>query len=358
MRLANYTDRDLQHLCVTTDQTIMDAMHVMSKAGLRLVPVIAPDTKAFVGVAADGDLRRFLTSGGTLEDTLERAVNTTPTFITEDMPQTEVRSLMLRKDVEFLPLVKNGKLTSLYVLWATSGQQDQALSAVIMAGGLGSRLAPLTDTCPKPLLPIAGKPILTHIIEGLQEQGVSRLVLSVNYLSEMIIDHYGDGSELGVEISYVHEVQRMGTGGALSLVDTTDLSEPFLCLNGDILNNIDIDALRLQHQQNHWDATMVVRDFSYTVPYGVVNVSDTNAFLGTEEKPTVHYRINAGFYMLSKSVLSVVPRGVFYDLPTLFTDLTTRGMESGTFLHSGRWIDVGNVPELERARAIFESQKS
>lgn len=358
MRLANYTDRDLQHLCVATDQTVMDAMQMMSKVGLRLVPVVDPVTRAFAGVVADGDLRRFLTSGGALDDTLERAVNRTPTHIDTEMSLTEVRSLMLRRGVEYLPLVTDGRLISLYVLWATSGQQDEALSAVIMAGGLGSRLAPLTDTCPKPLLPIAGKPILTHIIEGLQEQGVTRLVLSVNYLSEMIMDHYGDGSELGVDISYVHEVQRMGTGGALSLVDTAALSEPFLCLNGDILNNIDVDALRLAHQENHWDATMVVRDFSYTVPYGVVNVSETDDFLGTEEKPTIHYRINAGFYMLSKSVLSVVPRGVFYDLPTLFTDLATRGMKSGTYLHSGRWIDVGNVPELERARAILEGQKT
>lgn len=350
MRLANYTGRDLKNLCVLKKQTVRDAMQIMSDAGLRLIPVISSD--GFVGIAADGDLRRFISRGGTLEDEVGKAANLSPKIIEHDMPASEVRTYMLSQGVEYLPLVSQGRLVSLYVLWATS--TPQTLTAVIMAGGLGSRLAPLTDDCPKPLIPIGGKPILTHIIQNLQSQGVTNFVISVNYLSEMIIDHYGDGTDLGVEISYVHEKERMGTGGSLSLLDAAKVSEPFLCLNGDILNDIDIASLQELHQTKQWNATMVVRDFQYTVPYGVVNVSEGGTFLGAEEKPTSHYMINAGFYLLSKSILNVIPRGEFYDLPTLFSDLLERGMNGGTFLHSGRWIDVGNIAELERARSIFE----
>lgn len=356
MRLANYTRRDLAHLCVDQDQTVLEAMQVMSKAGLRLIPVVSHDDGAFVGVAADGDLRRFIAGGGRLEDPVGHAANRNPYQIGTDLPSSEVRSLMRQRGVEYLPLVKEGKLSALYVLWATSG--PARLSAVIMAGGLGSRLAPLTNDCPKPLIPLAGKPILAHIIEGLRDQGVTQIVLSVNYLADLIVDHFGDGSDLGVSITYVHETERLGTGGALGLVDTSALSEPFLCLNGDILNDINVDELLEQHQSHNWDATMVVRDYTYTVPYGVVNVTDDESFDNAEEKPTVHYRINAGFYMLSKSVLTVVPRDVFYDLPTLFSDLREREMRGGTYLHPGRWIDIGSIAELDRARAIFEGPKA
>ncbi len=352
MRLANYTGTDLQSLCVRDDQTILEAMKIMSKVGLRLVPVVTATDSTFLGVVADGDIRRFLSGGGQIDAPVGQATNLKPFTLSDELPQTEVRALMMRRGVEYLPLVQNGQLSSLYVLWVTS--DTEALTAVIMAGGLGSRLAPLTDDCPKPLLPLGGKPILSHIIENLRDQGVSRFVLSTNYLAEMIVDHFGDGSALDVSISYVHETSRMGTGGALGLIDAAELSEPFLCLNGDILNDIDVDALRLQHQSNHWDATMVVRDFSYTVPYGVVNVAPDESFVGAEEKPTAHYRINAGCYMLSKSVLRVVPSDEFYDLPTLFSDLQTRGMKGGTYVHPGRWIDIGDIAELKRARAIFE----
>lgn len=352
MRLANYTEADLTRFCVRDDHTVLEAMQVMSKAGLRLVPVVTASNNTFAGVAADGDIRRFLANGGQMDAPVGQAANHAPATLDHDISLADVRALMMRRGLEYLPQVKDGKLHSLYVLWVAS--DTKATTALIMAGGLGSRLAPLTNTCPKPLLPLAGKPILSHIIENLRDQGVSRFVLSINYLSQMIVDHYGDGAAMDVSISYVHETTRMGTGGALGLVDAAELSEPFLCLNGDILNDIDVDALRMQHQSNYWDATMVVRDYSMTVPYGVVNVGDSEEFVTAVEKPTAHYRINAGCYMLSKSVLSVVPRDTFYDLPTLFTDLQQRGMKGGTYLHKGRWIDIGDIAELKRARAIFE----
>ncbi|SPH16879.1 UTP--glucose-1-phosphate uridylyltransferase [Defluviimonas aquaemixtae] len=353
MRLTTLTGEDLRRVCVRTDQSVRESMAVMSDAGLRLAPVLDAESGRFYGVAADGDLRRFLAANGSLEAPVSDAANRNPVVLEEVLNPTEVRSRMLWRGIEYLPLLRGDRLEALYVLWTVSA--PERLTAVIMAGGLGSRLKPLTDACPKPLIKLGGKPILTHIIEHLRNEGVGRFVLSINYLGDMIVDHYGDGASLGVEIAYVHETSRMGTGGALGLIDPATLSEPFVCLNGDILNDLDLNALRERHLSSGWDATMVVRDHNYTVPYGVVRKTDDGSFVGSEEKPTMVFQINAGIYMLSKSVLPVVPKGRFYDLPTLFEDMRTRDLRSGTFTHQGRWIDVGTREEYERALDIFEA---
>lgn len=355
MRLAKYQNRDLDHLCAGEANTVRETMAIMNQSGLRLVPVKSEIGNAFLGVVADGDLRRFLVAGGSLEAKVGQATNRSPVVISTDASSTEIRSLMLRRGIEYLPLVVDGELRAFYVLWTAN--TPKKLTAVIMAGGLGSRLAPLTDNCPKPLLELNGKPILSYIIEHLRDQGVTRFILSVNYLSEMIIDYYGDGSAMDVDIEYIHETKRMGTGGSLSTIDTEALSDPFLCLNGDLLSDIEVNDLQQQHRAENWDATMVVRDHNYTVPYGVVRQSDGGQFMGSDEKPTMTFKINAGIYMLSKSVLSVIPRNSFYDLPNLFDDLRSRDMRGGTYTHHGRWIDIGNFVDLERARKIYEENQ-
>ena len=352
MRLAKYQNRDLDHLCAQEASTVRETMAIMNQSGLRLVPVTADADGSFLGVVADGDLRRFLVAGGSLEAKVGEATNRSPVLVGKDASSSEIRSLMLRRGIEYLPLVVENQLRAFYVLWAANTPKQ--LTAVIMAGGLGSRLAPLTDNCPKPLLELNGKPILSHIIEHLRDQGVTRFILSVNYLSEMIVDYYGDGAALDVSIEYVHETKRLGTGGSLGMIDTEALSDPFLCLNGDLLSDIEVNDLQQQHRAENWDATMVVREHNYTVPYGVVRESEGGQFMGSDEKPTMTFKINAGIYMLSKSVLSVIPRNSFYDLPGLFDDLRSREMRGGTYTHHGRWIDIGNFVDLERAKKIYE----
>lgn len=351
MRLISYTGDQLAAASVHSGQSIRETMSIMSRAGLRFVPVI-DDAGRLIGGTADGDIRRYLTAGGNLDDEIVLACNRHPKALTETMDPGHLRNHMTAIGVESLPQVDGDRLVALHVLWVTVGGPE--MTAVIMAGGLGSRLAPLTDHCPKPLLPVGDRPMLAHIIEHLHGQGVRRFVLSVNYLSGMIIDHFGDGSDMGVEIHYVHETMRMGTGGSLGLIDPDLLSEPFLVLNGDLLNDLDVDAMRDAHTAGGWDATMVVRQHHYTIPYGVVRSGKGGEFLEAQEKPTFEYRINAGMYLLSKSVLSLVPEMTFYDLPTLFTDLAGNGLTGGTHVHPGRWIDIGSLADYERAQSIFE----
>ena len=355
MQLISHTAEKLQSFRVSPQDSLRRTMETMSRAGLRFVPV-TDHAGAMVGAVADGDIRRYIAAGGRLDDPVQPAANPNPVRIEQPMPVADIRALMLRRGIESLPELRSGRLHALHVL--SVGTVPNELTAVLMAGGLGSRLSPLTDNCPKPLLMMGDKPILTHIIEQLRDQGIRRFILSVNYLAEMLVNHYSDGRELGISIEYVHETQRMGTGGALGLIDAQSLPDHFLVCNADLLNDIDVPLLLQTHRDNGWDATMVVREHSYTIPYGVVKRSQTGDFVGAEEKPTMHYCINAGIYMLSRSVLDIVPKDIFYDLPTLFSDLPSHGMRGGTYTHSGRWIDIGNITDFNRARSIYEGSKT
>lgn len=354
MKLIHYTNSRLHAVCVPDSCSLREAMAVMNQSSLRLVPVVRADNHALVGVLADGDIRRYLAGAGTVDDPVTSAANVTPRVRDTALDPKDARSEMQARGVEYLPVTQDGVITDLYVLWAINA--PLALTAVIMAGGLGSRLAPYTDNCPKPLVELGDKPILTHIIEHLRAQGVRRFVLCLNYLGQMIVNRYGDGSAMDVSISYVHETKRLGTGGALSLISPDLLSEPFLSMNGDILTDVDVNALYETHQASGWEGTMVTRDFQYTVPYGVIRRDDTGGFEGSEEKPTLSFPINAGIYMLSKNVLPLIPKDTYFDLPSVFDALTKPPHTAGTFDHNGRWIDIGTVPELERARSIFESK--
>ncbi len=353
MKLITLRDEARLELTVRPDDDVRRAMQRMNDTGRTLL--LVADGDRLVGVLADGDIRRHLARSGSPEDRVDVAANQSPITFDANVPMSDVRAFMARRGLEYLPLVDGERIVALSILERSPRSSD--LTAVIMSGGLGTRLAPLTDNCPKPLLPLSGKPILSHILEHLQGQGINHFVLSVNHLAHMIVDHYDDGSQWECFIDYVHETQRLGTGGSLSLVDAETLSDPFLCLNGDVLNDVDVGALRDTHVTNGWDATMVVRQHSYTVPYGVVDVEHDGRFVQIREKPVTSLQINAGIYMLSKSALGVVPHDQYYDLPSMFAELPASGRSGGTYVHTGRWIDIGTASEYARARAIFDDQE-
>lgn len=355
MNLLTLRDPDHLLLVVDGDEDIQHAMQTMNATGRTLLLVVDADG-CLTGVLADGDIRRHLAHGGSVDDPIAVAANASPTTVDAATSPSEIRAFMARRGLEYLPVLDGQRVTALAILERASRSND--LTAVIMSGGLGSRLAPLTDDCPKPLLPLGNKPILSHIIEHLQSQGVHHFILAVNHLSHMIVDHYDDGSQWECFVDYVHEAQRLGTGGALSLVDREVLSDPFLCLNGDVLSDVDIGTLTDTHRVNEWEATMVVRQHSSTLPYGVVDVGADGSFDRIREKPVQSFLINAGIYMLSKSTLDLVPEDRYYDLPTMFSELSESGRGAGTYMHDGRWIDIGTTTEYARAEAIFADQKS
>jgi dTDP-glucose pyrophosphorylase len=352
MKLITLRGDDCKALTVELGADLRSAMQRMNQTGRTLL--LVTEGERLAGVIADGDIRRYLVGGGNADEPVNAALNVAPTTFDHLTPLPEVRAFMMRRGFEYMPLTDGDHAVALCIL--DRAPQATELSAVIMAGGLGTRLAPLTDDCPKPLLPLGGKPILSHMLDHLKGQGVRRYVFSVSYLSHMIVDHYEDGSGWDCLIDYVHEPQRLGTGGPLSLVDPESISDPFLCINGDVLHDIDIGALRDTHTSNGWDATMVVREYTNSIPYGVVDTDGDGGFVEIREKPVQSIRINAGVYMLSKSSLPLIPTNTFYDLPRLFSDLRAQEMRCGTYLHHGRWIDIGTTPEYERANAILDDE--
>jgi dTDP-glucose pyrophosphorylase len=350
MHLTYLRGENLSRLTVAPSDDIRAAMERMNDIGRTFVVMV--EHGRLEGVIADGDIRRHLAGGGRIDGPAAEASNRTPITLPSSSTTDEVRSLMIRRGLEYLPLLEGDQLRALVILENVARSND--LSAVILAGGLGSRLTPLTDTCPKPLLPLGDKPILSHILDHLRDHGIHRFVFSVGYLSEMIVDHYDDGSRRDSFIEYVHENKRLGTAGPLSLIPVESLSDPFLVMNGDVLNDIDVGAMLETHVSNGWDATMAVRHYSYAVPYGVVQSAPDGSFIEVAEKPVLNFQVNGGMYLLSKSALRIIPKDHFYDMPTLFEDLSKAGLRGGVYVHTGRWIDIGSQAEYARARQIFE----
>ena len=217
-----------------------------------------------------------------------------------------------------------------------------------MAGGLGTRLRPLTQDTPKPLLKVGNKPILETIIENFAKYGFVNITISVNYKADMIKEYFGDGSALGVNIDYIEESKRLGTAGALSLIKERP-QEPFFVMNADLLTNVNFEHLLDFHLLERSVATMCVREYDYQVPYGVIE-TDGSLITSIKEKPLHKFFVNAGIYTLSPQVFEYIPKDEFYDMPTLFEDIIANNLKSVSFPIHEYWLDIGRMEEFEQAQ--------
>jgi NDP-sugar pyrophosphorylase family protein len=231
------------------------------------------------------------------------------------------------------------------------------MKTVILAGGRGVRLRPLTYTIPKPLLPIGEKPILEEIIERLKAQGLDDFIIAVGYRAELIETYFRDGAQLGVRINYVRETQPLGTAGPLSLArEKLAANEPLLLMNGDMLTDLDMRALLEQHRESGNEVTVVTREYALQHPYGVIQVED-GRITGIVEKPTVTDTVSAGIYAIEPLALDVIPEGQFFDMPDLINRLVATGRTVGVFPFAGEWLAIDRIDQLEdAARLLAEGQ--
>jgi NDP-sugar pyrophosphorylase family protein len=220
-----------------------------------------------------------------------------------------------------------------------------------MAGGLGTRLRPLTDDIPKPLLKVGNKPILETIIRNFAEHGFVNITISLNYKGDMIKDYFGDGSDFGVNIDYVEENKRLGTAGALSLLKENP-HEPFFVMNGDLLTDVNFSHLLDFHSFGNSTATMCVREYEYQVPYGVIQTKDSD-ITSIVEKPIQKFFVNAGIYVLSPSVFNDIPENEFFDMPTLFNILIEKQKKVSSFPIHEYWLDIGRMSDFEQAQSEY-----
>lgn len=342
----NYKD-----ISITPDKTIKSALQILDVTAKKILFVVDGSGK-LLGTVTDGDIRRGILKDTSLTDKITKVMKSNPKTARAGTNREEMLRLMKLTDVSHLPVLdEQGKLVDVISRDELLDRQKRENIVVLMAGGLGTRLRPLTNDCPKPLLKIGKKPILETIIDSFIDCGFYRFYLAVNYKSEMIEEYFGDGSKYGVEIKYIHEKKRMGTAGALYFLPEKPV-EPIIVMNGDLLTKLDFVELLDTHIKNASAATMAVREYSYQVPYGVINC-DGDRIVSIEEKPEHTYFVNAGIYVLEPEVVARVEKEEFFDMPNLFKDIIGEGGKVGVFPIREYWLDIGRLDDFERAKSEF-----
>lgn len=339
-------------LCIPPETSFREALQLIDREASQFALIVDED-HLLLGVITDGDIRRALLRGDNLETAVSNAMNRSPKVAREG----ELRNALLRRmrelNIHFLPKVDaRNKIVGVVRFADLALAPRRPNRVVIMAGGRGRRLGPLTDTCPKPMLKIGGKPILETVIDLLMTFGFSDFTLSVHYLKERIIDYFGDGRSRGVRIDYLIEESPLDTAGALGLLQLSD-DMPFLVMNGDIYTDLDFGGLLEEHQSSGADATMCVREFAYRIPFGVVRQGTDGMISGIDEKPSVSHLVNAGIYVFNPDVLSCVPPNTPFPMTGLFEEIIRKGKTARSHMIEGLWIDVGRNEDFERAETLL-----
>lgn len=331
--------------------SIKRAIEILGETSLQIVLVTDPQRR-LLGTITDGDVRRGILRGTSIDTPVEAIMNRQPTTVPEGTPRDRVRALMQARSIHHLPVVDaEDRLVGLEVIDALLQTLEHENWVVLMAGGLGSRLRPLTETVPKPMLRIGEKPILETLIESFRASGFRRFFISVNYLGETIESHFGDGSRLDVEIRYLRERDSLGTAGALALLPERPTA-PLFVMNGDILTKVDLEAMLRFHREQEAPATLGVRQYDFTVPFGVARI-EGNQLAGLDEKPVHKFFINAGIYVLDPETVARVPADRRFDMTALLDDLVRDGRRPAVFPIREYWIDVGRFEDLQRATVEY-----
>lgn len=344
--------KDWKKTLIGPSQTIVEAMRIIDGSALQIALVVDEETK-LLGVVTDGDIRRGILKGIQLDQPVARIMAGNFTSATETSSMEEVVALMKGKALNQLPVLdERGRVVNLKVLVDLISIPKTDNEVVLMAGGLGSRLKPLTNDCPKPMLKLSDKPILEIILENLIQQGFNKFYISVNYKAEMIEKYFGDGEKWKVRITYLKEKRTMGTAGALGLLPGRP-RDPLIVMNADLLTNINFSQLLDFHRVHKALATMCVRDYCFQVPFGVVNI-DQHRLCSINEKPTHHFFVNAGIYVLSPETLDLIPKEKSYDMTDLFQDLINLNHDSIAFPVREYWLDIGRFDDYEKANAEYQ----
>lgn len=339
------------------DAPLIDAVRAIEVSRRRMAVVVAGDGR-LMGTLTDGDIRRHLLAGGCLEAPVLMAMNPSPLTAEIGAADGYMRDLMRTGNVLALPLIdQNGKFLHLLHLMDLEQVDTQGVGklgfsfAVIMAGGEGTRLRPITEAIPKPMVEIGGVPLLERQIQRLAKVGINRAYIAVNYLSHIIEDYFKDGQNFGLEICYLRERQKLGTAGALSLLPESP-NGPIIVMNGDILTTSDFDSLYAFHKSHGAMVTVAAIDHKVSIPYGVIR-ADGPFVTELVEKPSERFLCNAGIYVIAPEVLSLLIKDKWSNMTDLIDECLSSGLPVAVFPVHEYWNDIGTPDDLERARAHF-----
>ena len=347
-------------MVVTEACRIADAILLIDKFHFEIVLVLDKFGK-LIGTVTDGDVRRGILKNISNHEPVMKIMNKKPFVATTGQTPDEIFRKMKPRIFRYIPVVDQaGNLTDLMVVNPSHKPLPKPNWVVLMAGGEGSRLQPLTQDCPKPLLRLEDKPLLETILLHLAQHGFCQFYIAVNYKADMIKQHFGNGEAWGVQIYYLHEERKLGTAGALSLLPRKP-EHPFLVMNADLLTKINVNHLMDFHAENRSDATMCVREYDFQVPYGVAQI-ESHRILCVDEKPVQRFFVNAGIYVFEPHVINQIPRNAFLDMPTLLNDLIRKKKQRVTaFPIREYWLDVGSHNDFSRAvgeyPVVFETAK-
>ena len=344
--------KNIKNIKLKQNATIKEALGIIDSGAMQIALVV-DDKDKLLGTLTDGDIRRGILRGLDLDSSIETIVFKEPAIAKISSTKEEILKIALSKKLHQIPIVDdNGIVLDLKEIEELVEPKIKTNRVILMVGGLGTRLRPLTQDTPKPMLKVGNKPILQTIVEKFAEYGFVNITMCVNFNASIIRDYFGDGKEFGVNIDYVLEEKRMGTAGALSLLKERP-SEPFFVMNGDLLTNVNFEHIFNYHILNKATATMCVREYDYEVPYGVVKMND-NKIIEIAEKPVQKFFVSAGIYMLSPEILDLIPKNEFYDMPALFEKLIKLSKNVISFPIREYWLDIGRMEEYQRANEEYK----
>lgn len=343
-------DHSLEGSMILKSTLILLVVEIIDSHRMQIA-LVHEDGK-LIGTVTDGDIRRGILAGVPLDAPVEEIMNSNPISAHENTSIEAATRIMRERLIYQLPLVNDqGQIVGMRLLkdyWQESREDNWV---VLMAGGLGTRLHPLTEDCPKALLKVGDKPIMETIITKLVAQGFARFFVCVGYKADMIKNYFGDGSKWGAEITYVHEQEPLGTAGALTLLPERP-SQPIFVMNSDLLTTMNFEYLLQFHKEHKAPATMSVREYQFTVPYGVVS-SKEHHLLQIDEKPVHKFFVNVGIYVLDASALDLLEPGNACDMTNLFQRMLDRNLQPAVFPLREYWIDIGQSEDFEQAKSEY-----
>jgi dTDP-glucose pyrophosphorylase len=345
----------LESVLLAEDATIKQALQIIQQGSIRAA-VVADGDLRLLGTVTDGDVRRAILRGVSLESKVSNVMNTSPYFAPAGLSRENLIREMRERDILFIPIIDNGKLISISTLnKELNARQLRENPVFIMAGGFGTRLRPLTDHCPKPMLKVGDKPMLETLIINFKSYGFRRFFISLHYMPEVIRDYFGDGQRFGVNIEYVYEKEPLGTGGALALLPDLDEQHDLLMINGDVLTNVNYSNVLTFHETKNADVTVCVRDYDFQIPYGVVKSDgEDHGVTKIEEKPIQRFFINAGIYVISTKIVNGISKESKLDMPDLISTKLQQDKRVMMFPIHEYWMDIGQLEDFARAQTDIQ----
>ncbi len=343
----NSSEEIWRQAILPANATIGEAIRNLDQVAIKIV-LVANNAGFLEGTISDGDIRRGLLKGLDMNSSLKSIIHRDALVVPPELSRELVMQLMLANKIHQIPVVDDRHhIIGLHLWDEITTPHIRPNLMVIMAGGMGTRLRPHTENCPKPLLLVAGKPMLEHIIERAKVEGFSHFVIAIHYLGHMIEDYFGHGDRLGVQIDYLREKSPLGTAGALGLLNPLP-NAPFVVTNGDVITDIRYGELIDFHVRHSAAATMAVRVHEWQHPFGVVQTKGVE-IVGFEEKPIARTHINAGVYVLGPEALSVLSVKGYCDMPLLFERLQEKSKRTVAYPMHEPWLDVGRPLDLQLA---------